>query len=388
LKYKFYLPAWFLTVILFLTAADAQEIHYKSNQSISQAMLAAVKIDKPINFCGESVPINDPEIQERMERELLYALNNKDDIILWLKRANRYFPHIENILKQNSLPDDLKFIAVAESALKPHASSYKGAVGYWQFIESTGTKYNMEINANIDERRNFFTSTEAAVKYLKDLYNLFGSWTLAVAAYNMGEAGLETEILIQKVNNYYQLYLPQETQRYIFRILTAKMIMTDPEKYGFFLAAEDLYQPLQYDLVEISVNEPVPISLVAQAAKTYFKVIKYLNPHIRNYTIPVGKQQIMIPKGAAKGFSERYKELLRQWLIERKEHVYTIKKGDNLSNIALRFNVPVKAIMIWNGMNNGKIIQPGNRLVIYPKMLEAGINSSTKRDIPAPKPSE
>ena len=268
------------------------------------------------------------------------------------------------------MPDDLKYIAIAESALKPLATSNKGAVGYWQFIEGTGTRYGMEINSDIDERRNFFISTEAAIAYLKDLYALFGSWTLAAAAYNMGEEGLKAEILVQKVNNYYQLYLPQETQRYIFRILSAKIIMSNPEKYGYFLSKEDLYQPLQFDQVEISSNQPVPIYLVAQAAKTYFKIIKDINPHFRNYYIPAGKHQILIPKGSAAGFAERYDNLLQQWSAEKKESIYTIKKGDNLSNIAARFNVPVKAIMIWNGITNSKKLAPGDKLIIFSKNLK------------------
>jgi hypothetical protein len=242
----------------------------------------------------------------------------------------------------------------------------------------------MEINSDIDERRNFFTSTEAAVAYLKDLYAMFGSWTLAAAAYNMGEAGLKTEILVQKVNNYYQHYLPQETQRYIFRILSAKTIMSNPEKYGYYLSKEDLYQPLQFDRVEISSNQPVPIYLVAQAAKTYFKVIKDLNPHIKNYSIPAGKHQILIPKGSAAGFAERYYSLLQQWLTEKKEYVYTIKKGDNLSSIATRFNVPVKAIMIWNGITNGRKVTPGDRLVIFSKKLKPENNNGHNATVENP----
>jgi len=353
--------------ILFASSAGAQEILFKVEKSAGQALIDALKIDKPLTFCSENVPLNEAEIKERLERELLYALDNNDDVVLWLKRANRYFSHIEKVLKKNSMPDDLKYITIAESALRPLAASNKGAVGYWQFIESTGARYGMEINPDIDERRNFFTSTEAAISYLKDLYALFGSWTLAAAAYNMGEEGLKTEILVQKVNNYYQLYLPQETQRYIFRILSAKTIMSNPNKYGYYLSKEDLYQPMQFDRVEISSNQPVPISIVAQAANTYFKIIKDLNPHIKNYSIPAGKHQILIPKGQADGFAERYCILLQKWQTEKKDCVYTIKKGDNLSSIAAKFNIPVKAIMIWNGITSGRKINPGDSLVIFSK---------------------
>ena len=347
-----------------------EEIYASSPLSPGQIIIDTTKINNPLTFCNEPVPLNEPDVKERMERELLITLDNSDDVILWIKRANRYFPHIEKILKNNSLPDDLKYIAVAESSLRPLARSNKGAVGYWQFIESTGTKYGMAINNDIDERRNFFTSTEAAVNYLKDLYAMFGSWTLAAAAYNMGEEGLKTEILIQKVNNYYQLDLYQETQRYVFRILVAKLIISNPEKYGYRLHQSDLYKPIEFDRVEISANQPVPLHIIAQAAKTYFKAIKDLNPHIKNYYLPAGKYELMVPKGAAMGFPERYENLLSQWLAERNEHIYIVQKGDNLSVIAERFNVPVKAIMIWNDITNGKKVLPGNKLFIFSDKLK------------------
>jgi membrane-bound lytic murein transglycosylase D len=374
LKYKYGFLFMFCILVFFVSGARAQDIGFKEQQSAGQSLITALKIDRPLTFCGESVPLNEAEIKERMERELLYALDNNDEVILWLKRANRYFSHIEKVLKKNSMPDDLKYITIAESSLKPHAASNKGAVGYWQFIESTGARYGMEINSNMDERRSFFASTDAAVAYLKDLYGMFGSWTLAAAAYNMGEEGLKTEILMQKTNDFYHLYLPQETQRYIFRILSAKTIMSNPEKYGYSLSSTELYPPLQFDQVEISGDQPTPIYLIAQAARTYFKAIKDLNPHIKNYYLPAGKHKILIPKGSAAGFTERYNNLLREWLAEKKERVYIIKKSDNLSRIAARFNVPVKAIMIWNGITNGKKLSPGDKLVIFSKTVKAENN--------------
>lgn len=370
MKYKQSFIAAFFSVLVFLTGSAAgQESTFKPAVSTGQELINALKIDKPLTFCHETVPLNETEIKERMERELLNALDHNGEIIQWLKRANRFFPHIEKVLKKNSMPDDLKYITIAESALRPLATSNKGAVGYWQFIESTGARFGMEIDANIDERRNFFLSTDAAIAYLKDLYALFGSWTLAAAAYNMGEEGLKAEMLVQRVNNYYQLYLSQETQRYVFRILSAKIIMSNPKKYGFYLSQEDLYQPLQLDEVEISNNQHVPIYIVAQAANTYFKAIKDINPHIKGYYIPLGKHTILVPHGAATGFAERYNRLLKQWHLEKEESTYITKKGDSLYGIASRFRVPVKAIMIWNGISPGKKITPGERLVIFSNHL-------------------
>ena len=365
MNYLYQLPRVILIVTVIIASAINVEAQTGWHQSVGQSLFNALKISEPLTFCNEPVPLSDPDVKERLERELLVSLDNSDDVILWLKRANRYFPHIEKVLKNNSLPDDLKYIVIAESSLKPLATSNKGAVGFWQFIENTGVKYGIKINNDIDERRNFFTSTEAATAYLKDLYTLFGSWTLAAAAYNMGEEGLKTEMLVQKVNNYYQLYLNQETQRYVFRILAAKIIMSNPKKYGYYLTEGDLYKPVQFDRVEITANQPVPIHIIAQAAMTYFKVIKDLNPHIKNYYLPAGKYNILLPKDTASGFSERYENLLKQWLDEKVKSVYTVKKGDNLPTIAKRFNVSVKAIMIWNGISNAKDVSSGDQLFIF-----------------------
>ena len=354
-----------LIVIIITAGAVNVEAQIGSRQSVGQSLIRAIKISGPLTFCNEPVPLNEADVKERLERELLASLDNSGEIILWLKRANRYFPHIEKALKDNALPDDLKYVVIAESSLKPLATSNRGAVGFWQFIENTGNKYGMKINNDIDERRNFFISTDAAINYFKDLYAIFGSWTLAAAAYNMGEEGLKTEMLMQKVNNYYRLYLNQETQRYVFRILAAKMILSDPEKYGFSLTEDELYKPFQFDHIEITVNQPVPLYIIAQAANTYFKVIKDLNPHIKNYSLSAGKYDLLIPRGTAQGFQERYEKLLNQWLELKEKSIYTIEQGDNLSIIAKRFNVSIKAIMIWNDISNAKDVSPGDKLIIF-----------------------
>lgn len=358
---------FFVFAIIFCAIiVEAQTGWQKSfGQSSGQELIKALKINEPLSFCNEPVPLNEGDVRERLERELLVALSNGDDVILWLKRSHRYFPHIEKVLKNNALPDDLKYMVIVESHLKPFATSNKGAVGFWQFIESTGARYGMKANKDVDERRNFFTSTNAAVAYLNDLYAIFGSWTLAAAAYNMGEDGLKTEMLMQKVNNYYKLYLNQETQRYVFRILAAKMILSNPGKYGFYLTEGELYAPLQFDQVEITVNKSVPLYVVAQAANTYFKIIKDLNPHINGYSLPSGTHNILIPRGAASGFPERYAHLLNQWHEEKDKVVYTVAKGDSLASIAKRFNVAVKAIMRWNNLASVKDVSPGDKLYIF-----------------------
>ena len=385
MKYLYLTLRLILSIAIIITSASTGNAQLLSHKSVGQTLIDAIKIKGPLTFCNEPVPLNEIDIKERLEREMLLSLDNNDDIILWLKRANRYFPYIEKVLKEKSLPDDLKYVAIAESALKPHAASNKAAVGYWQFIESTGTKYGMKINNDIDERRNITNSTEAAANYLQNLYALFGSWTLAAAAYNMGEEGLKTELLMQKVNNYYQLFLNQETSRYVFRILAAKIIMSNPEKYGYNLARSDLYSEVQFDRVEITAKEAVPLYIIAQAAKTYFKIIKDMNPHFTSYYLPAGKHKVLIPKGAAVGFPERLETMLSQWQAEKKERIYIFKKNDNLSAVAARFNVSAKAIRLWNGISSGQNISPGSRLFIFStKVQQAKTEDDEDTQKPAP----
>jgi hypothetical protein len=340
------------------------------------SLISAVRVNSPLDFCGEPVELENFEVRERLEKELLLTLWDRAQTVLWFKRASRYLPLIEEMLAKNDMPSDLKFVPIVESALRPHAGSRKGAIGFWQFMVATGRKYGLKINHWIDERRNIFRSTTAAIIYLKELYNIFGSWTLAAAAYNMGEHGLQSEILTQKTHNYYALYLPLETQRHIFRILSAKLIFADPEKYGFRLHPEDLYPPLQFDRMTISGSQETPIHIIAQAANTSFKVIKDLNPEIRGHYLAVGRHTILIPQGAANGFQQRYRMLLVEWLAENQEQVYVVKAGDTLTGIAERFNVPLPALLIWNRLDHRKPIHPGDRLVIYSNAIEPEKNLS------------
>jgi hypothetical protein len=330
------------------------------------SLVSSLRVSDQLDFSGEATPLDIQEVRERLEKEILLTLADRPQVILWLKRSNRFLALIEKMLRENNLPEDLKYVAVVESALRPHVGSPKGAIGFWQFMEETGRIYGLTINSDIDERRNIFTSTRAAIRYFKTLYDDLGSWTLAAAAYNMGEEGLKAEILAQQTDNYYQLYLPLETQRYIFRIIAAKLILLNPEKYGFQLNPEDLYPPLQFDRVEIQCAQKTPIHVVARSAGTYFKVIKDLNPEIRGHFLMEGNHTILIPNGAAADFHVRYEKVLNDWLANRNEQVYIVKEGDNLSTIADRFNVPLPALLIWNNLNPKKPIYPGDRLVVYP----------------------
>lgn len=335
------------------------------NFSSPSFLVSSLKIGGPLDFCGERVPIETQEVRERLEKELLLTLWNQPQVILWLKRSRRYFPYIEEKLKDGGVPDDLKYVAIAESALQPHAGSPKGAMGFWQFIESTGQKYGLVINKHIDQRRNIFASTQAAIRYFKYLYETFGSWTLAAAAYNMGEDGLMAEIVTQGTDNFYLLHLPLETQRYILRIVVVKLIASDPQRYSFQLSDEDYYPPLAFDRIQIELFKDVPLRLIAQAAGTHFKTIKDLNPEIRGHYLPAGSHGILLPRGASKDFQVRFQPLLKNLGVDEIDRIYVVKKGDTLTSIAERFNVPLSALIIWNRLDPRAHLRPGDQLVIH-----------------------
>ena len=330
----------------------------------SESLILSLKLAAPHAFCGEPVPIDNREVKERFEKEFLISLGDRPQVVLWLKRSKRYLPYIEKMLKKNGLPDDLKYVAVAESALRPHAGSRKGAMGFWQFMKQTGQKYGLTINHRIDERRNLFASTGAAIKYFKDLHEEFGSWTLAAAAYNMGEKGLMSEILEQQTDDYYQLYLPLETQRFLFRILSIKGILSEPEKFGFKLQKDDYYLPLAVDKVRVKSVGEVPIRIVAEAAKTRFKVIKDLNPEIRGHYLASGTHEILVPKGTSTGFQKRYRRLVKRFSLGQNERIYVVRKGDNLSSIAEKFDIPLAVLIIWNRIDLKHPIHPGDRIIV------------------------
>ena len=361
---KLLLPLCFLALCLSCSYAFAETKGDFAAEPVP-SLVSAVRVEGPLDFCGESLPLNDFEVRERLEKELLLILWDRPQVILWLKRSTRYFPYIEDLLAAHNMPEDLKYIAVVESALLPHAGSPQGAIGYWQFMKQTGRNFGLTVDENIDERRNFFASTRAAVAYLQELHELFGSWTLAAAAYNLGEDRLLAEKKSQKVDNFYEFYLPVETQRYVFKIIAVKLILSDPSRYGFHLQQKDYYRPVTFDRVKITLPGRMPLYLVARAAGTYFKQIKDLNPEIRGSELPKGTHIIAVPTGTGRDFHERFAVLADKWRQENNMHIYIVKKGDNLSTIAERFHVPLPALLAWNDLHPDKYIHPGEKLVIY-----------------------
>ena len=322
-----------------------------------------IKIEGSFAFCDEPVPLDDPALFEAFEKELLLAAWDRPQVLLWLKRAHRVFPYIEQELSRRGLPDDLKYIAVVESALMPHIQSYKNAVGYWQFIQSTARRYGLRVDGDIDQRRNLYHATDAALRYLSDLRAQFGTWTLAAAAYNCGENRVASEIKLQGIDNFYQLYLPLETQRYLFKIVAVKTIMSDPVKFGYALTPSELYLPLEFDRVTVEAKRALPVTIIAQAARSYFKEIKTFNPEIRGYDLVAGTHSLLLPKGAADGFQGRLERLLSK-MTPATDQIYVVKPGDTLIGIANKLDVPVGALLVWNNMRLNNHIYPGDRLKV------------------------
>jgi membrane-bound lytic murein transglycosylase D len=239
----------------------------------------AYKLPDSVSFAGERMPLDNFDTRESLERELIITTYRHSSTILIIKRANRYFPLIEKILKEYNIPDDFKYLAVAESDLDNMVSP-AGATGFWQIMQATGREQGMEINKEVDERYNIEKSTRFACEFILKSYEKYGNWTMAAASYNGGRNGIDDQIDIQKENNYYDLLLSEETARYIFRIVSYKLVITDPSAYGFDISPEDYYPPLKF--YEVSVDTAVTdFSRFAKSFGTNYKVLKFLNPWLR-----------------------------------------------------------------------------------------------------------
>ena len=269
--------AAFLTFALFAsyTSSDGSPIEDAEVDKLPQ-MIKPVSLNKAFDFAGESVPMENFDARERLDRELTENSYRHGRNMLNLKKAKRYFPYIEKILAQYGVPDDFKYVAVAESDLS-NAVSPAGAKGFWQFMRLTAKDYGMEVSSTVDERYHLEMATEAACKHIIKLKNQFGNWTLAAAAYNMGQTRLRKDMGIQKATNFYDLNLNRETSRYIFRLLAFKEIMSNPEEYGFNLEGEG-YSPLD-DYAVVEVNETIPnLGDFASKYGISYRMLKLYNP--------------------------------------------------------------------------------------------------------------
>jgi hypothetical protein len=350
---------------LSLPAAAQSQVQQKLGY-INQAAPTRYLPEPPteLELCGERVPLDQRDVAERLDREFNIAVHDPAQVVMWLKRAQRYFPYFEKRLKEAGLPEDLKYLAVAESSLLSLARSYAGAVGTWQFIADTGRRYGLRRNRYFDDRLNVEKATDAALRYLKDLKDEFGSWSLAMAAYNCGERRVRDEIKEQGQKDYYQLYLPLETRRYLFRIMAAKIILQNPEQYGYLLKPSRLYDPIPRDVVTIKLRRMTHLRTLAAAAGSTFYNMKQLNPEVRGDYLPSGTHRLNVPQGQGASLAKR---LAKMRPDPAPPHaVWVVKSGDTLSLIAHQTGVTISALRRANRLNSSQIF-PGQRLVIPAK---------------------
>jgi hypothetical protein len=270
----------------------------KAAKQVSPTQFHLPELPAEMNFAGEKVPLERWEIREAFDRELIYNYNNPGHLSYILKLSKRFFPIIEERLKANGVPDDFKYLCVAESNLQ-NLSSAVGAKGYWQFMNYTGPGYNLEIREDVDERYEITKSTNAACSYLKQAYAKFGNWTAAAASYNCGMGGYNSHSTYQQTKYYYDLQLPEETNKYIFRILTFKHLMSNAKRFGYMVDDTNGYKP--FDTRTVTVSSSIPnLAQWALDNGTTYKMIKILNPWLRSRSLSVtgGKTyQIKLPKG-------------------------------------------------------------------------------------------
>jgi hypothetical protein len=233
-----------------------------------------------VTFAGEPVPIDLFDVMESLDRELLSNTYFHSQTIRLIKMAHRYFPQIEPVLKKNLVPDDFKYLAVAESGLSQVVSPAK-AVGFWQLLKGTAQEYGLEVNAEVDERYHVGKSTDAACQYLIESFKKYGNWTMTAASYNAGRRGMDRQIERQKKDNYYDLLLNEETARYLYRVVAFKLIFENPEAYGFSLSEKDLYQEIPAYTINVD-SSIVDFADFAKSLGTNYKILKYLNPWLRD----------------------------------------------------------------------------------------------------------
>ncbi len=274
------LLAAFLSMVIFSSFNEQENLSPQeelSEASDFQQRITSFELNKTFSLAGEEIPKGNFDAIERLDRELIINSYYHSASLLNLKMANRYFPIIEPILKAYGVPDDFKYLAVAESNLRM-AVSPAGAKGLWQFMKTVGTAEGLEINTEIDERYHVEKSTEAACRFILHLKKRFGSWTMAAAAYNMGETRLSKDIEEQRAKNYYELNLNQETSRYVFRIIAIKEVMEDPERFGYYLSKDEGYPQLT-NYKTLVVEQPVTsLADLAIEHGTNYRQLKVYNP--------------------------------------------------------------------------------------------------------------
>ena len=282
-----------LTILLWMSVGASLPLllgyQQLSDKELPQSKVAALavspEIPEAVRFADETISLGRADLRERMDREITAFTYSHQLTLLMIKRANRYFPIVEPILKECGVPDDLKYLMVIESNLSPLAKSPAGAAGLWQFMQTTGRQYGLEVNANIDERYNIEKATRAACEYLKESYDMYGDWMTVAASYNAGQNGISRRLEQQGVTNAMDLWLVEETSRYMFRILAAKTVLENPKAYGFVLKRSQLYPYIAPKDIITTTQQIDDLAAFARKHGVTIAQLREENPWLREYTM-------------------------------------------------------------------------------------------------------
>jgi hypothetical protein len=392
-QFKRYFIA-FAAVLLFFSIIKL--FVYSFSDSISDAnyedyfnasyKVFSIRIPKNLNFAGEKTPIRDFSVREAMERELVINTYWQSQTLLLHKRANRWFPLIEPILKKNDIPEDFKYISLIESQLT-NAVSPQGATGFWQLVEPTAREYGLEITEDIDERYNVIKSTEAACKYFKEAYKQFNNWTLVAASYNLGMTGVQSQLNRQKASSYYDILLTEETARYVYRILAMKEIISRPKVYGFILRKKDLYPviPTKKLIIDSTIHNLADFAL---REGINYKYLKLFNPWLRTNILnnPNKKKYILeLPKNGNKFYDldgnydgsdvltkkDSINLVVEPHLVAdslgHKTIIHIVKEGETLESIAKIYNSNPEELKVWNKLPEKTDLKLNQELTIFVK---------------------
>ncbi len=339
--------------------------------AVGVSRLSTYHIPDSLDFCGEKVPLQIEDVRRRMEQAFYIELSDAQ-IILDLKRSAIYFPYIEKELRKKNLPQDLKYLPVAESALRNLVSD-RGAAGIWQFTRDTARRYGLVVNYYVDERYNFRKATKAALNYLSDLHSQFGNWALAAAAYNMGQNGIRATVRYQMTNDYYDLHLNDETSRFVFRIVAIKQIMSHYREYGFDLTHDNFYESPQIRPVE--VGRILDVAAWAREQGASYEDLKYLNPWIKRRVLPYGKWTIDLPASSRPAVYASKSTPVS--LDSSQAMTYVVKEGDSLIRIARMYGVTVNDLKTVNQLSNRGYLRAGQKLSIPAGGANLGMGRSS-----------
>jgi len=366
-----------LFLLLFIILVSVSPLHAFDNEQDTNQDI--INVDQPVLSTLTEIQLkNSPKIVEdysynelavgAVKRHVtLFTEKIKERFSVWLIRSGKYLEMMKEILKEKNVPEEIVFLPLIESGFSANAYSSARAAGYWQFIASTAKRYGLEINWWKDERRDPVKSTVAAANYLTDLYGMFGSWNLAMAAYNAGEGKIMRALSKSKTDDYWSLlttnHIRKETKDYVPKFIAASMIANSPENFGF----EDLelHKPMNYDIV--TLKSPVDIEVIAECSETSAEVIKELNPELRRWCTPpdVSEYAMRIPEGKKAVFLERLSNISeeKRFTVD----IYTTKKGDTFNTISKKTGVPVQVILDLNDMGKIIPIKAGTKIYLPPK---------------------